>query len=334
MIFRQAQIDKYLKNPDEGIKCAVIYGSNEGLINEYMKSFILSIAPDLYNPFQVVYLNDVDEGILAGEYNAQSLMGGRRVVVIKDAPDGMAKYLKPMLEKSASNALIVVTSSAFSKNSSMVKLATERDDMALIACYEDREEDIYNSARAAFIENGFTIAGDALQLLCSRLSSDRKANLGEIDKLITYAGDRRNITAEDIRALITDSSSLDTDDVCYFTAGGQIDKAQKAFNKLVNEGEEMVSIIRAMTYHFLKLLNCAALIEDGERLDMAVKKMRIIFLREPSFKKQAGMWKRDKIFSVLELLYKCEKDCKTTNMPAKELVSYLILQISGAANKL
>lgn len=36
-------------------------------------------------------------------------------------------------------------------------------------------------------------------------------------------------------------------------------------------------------------------------------------------------------FSVLELLYKCERDCKTTNMPVPEIVSYTLMQISSAA---
>lgn len=61
---------------------------------------------------------------------------------------------------------------------------------------------------------------------------------------------------------------------------------------------------------------------------------RIIFYREPAFKRQLGFWRKDKLLGVTELLYKCERDCKSTNMPAEEIVSYTIMQISSAAAKL
>lgn len=45
MIFKQAQIDKYLKKNDPAIKAFVVYGSNEGLAAEYVKSWLLRSAP-------------------------------------------------------------------------------------------------------------------------------------------------------------------------------------------------------------------------------------------------------------------------------------------------
>ena len=207
--------------------------------------------------------------------------------------------------------------------------------MAAIACYEDRDEDIFNSTRAKFIENGITIGNEALQLLCARLSNDRMSNSGEIEKLITYLGDHKNVTVEDVQKIISDASSSSGDDVCFAAAGGYADKALAAFNKLVNEGNEPISIIRSLTYHFNKILTCKAFMENGDTVDKAVFQLqpRIIFFRESSFKRQVSIWPREKLLSVLELLYKCERDCKTTNMPVVEIVSYTLMQISSAAKK-
>lgn len=339
MIYKQAQIDKYLKKNESGIKAFVVYGSNEGLVAEYVKKLVLTVSKDLYDPFSVVYLNcgDVlsDPGILFSEYTSQSLMGGRRVIVVKDADNNLTKHFKLLLEGTVSDTLVVVTSGSLSKKSSLVSLGEDREDMAVITCYEDRDEDIFATARQMFIENSITINNEALQLLCARLSNDRKTNLGEINKLITYIGDKKNIVAGDILASVSDQSSSNTDDVCYYTAGGQKEKAQAAYRKLLNEGEEPISIIRSVTYHFNKLLSCLAIMEKGETLDKAMFKLtpRVIFFREGSFKRQVSIWSKDKLFSVLELLYKCERDCKTTNMPSEEIVSYTLMQISSAAAK-
>lgn len=340
MIYKQAQIEKYLKKPEASIKSFVVYGTNDGLVNEYVKKLVQTVSTDLYDPFSVVYLNgsDVNAEIstLFAEYSSQSLMGGRRVIVIKDADNNLTKHLKTMFENSKSDSLVILSSASLNKKSSLVSLAEEREDMGLIACYEDRDEDIFGTARAKFIENGLTINNEALQLLCSRLSSDRKSNLGEIDKLITYMGDKKNVAIEDVQNCISDQSSSSSEDICYYAASGQTANALKSFRKLVNEGTEPISIVRSIAYHFNKILTARGFVEKGEPIDKVMYKLtpRVIFFRESSFKKQVSIWPKERLFSVLELLYKAERDCKTTNMPVEEIVSYTIMQISSAAARL
>lgn len=339
MIFKSAQIDKYLKKNDPALKAFVVYGSNEGLVSEYVKKLVQTVSTDLNDPFAVVYLNgadvNADPGLLFSEYTSQSLMGGRRVIAIRDADNNLTKHFKVMLDGTPSDTLVIVSSGSFNKKSSMVALGEERDDMGVIACYEDRDEDIYATVRAILVENNFKIKDEAIRLLCARLSNDRKTNLSEVDKLLTYMGDKKDIGVEDITAVVADQSSSNTDDVCYYAASGEKAKAQEAYRKLLNEGEEPVSIVRSLTYHFNKILNCLGIIEKGETLERAMFKLtpRVIFFREGSFKRQVNIWSKEKVFSVLELLYKCERDCKTTNMPAQEIVSYTIMQISSAAAK-
>ena len=340
MIYKAAQIEKYLKKPDPAVRGFVVYGSNEGLAAEYVRKLILTVSADLYDPFGVVYLNgadvNADPGLMISEYNSRSLMGGRRVIVIKDADNNLTKHLKTLLENYDSDTLLVISSASLNKKSSLVSLAESNEGLAAVACYEDRDEDIFATARSRFIEAGVTIGNEALQLLCARMSNDRKTNLGEIEKLITYIGDKKNVTPDDIRAVIADQSSSSSEDVCYYTAGGYSEKAQAALQKMLNEGEEPVSITRSLAYHFSRLLTCMAAVEKGETPDKAVDKLvpRLLFYRVSSFKRQLAIWPKDRLFSVMELLYKCEKDCKTTNMPAPEILSYTILQIASAAARL
>lgn len=340
MIYKAQQLEKYIKKPESQIKAFIVYGSNEGLVNETVKKLILTVSKDLYDPFCVAYLNmddlSSDVGAMYAEYSSQSLMGGRRVVVVKDADNNLTKHVKAMFENTPSETLLILYSASLNKKSSLVSLGEDRDDIAVIACYEDRDEDIFSTARSLFVENGFMIGNEALQLLCARLSNDRKTNLGELEKLMTYMGDKKNISIDDVQACISDQSSSTGDDVCYYAVGGQSDKALKAFKKLVNEGTEPVAIIRALTTHFYKILTVKSYMEKGEPLDKAVSKLvpKIIFFRESSFKRQVSVWTKDRIFSVMELLYKAEKDCKTTNMPTEEICSYTLMQIASAAAKL
>lgn len=339
VLFRQAQIETYFKKPDLKIKAVLLYGVNEGLVAEYMKSFIKTVSSDVNDAFLVSYLEaskvNSDFGMLAGEYNSQSLMGGRRAIVLQDADNNLTKHIKSLFENNNSENLLIISAGALAKNASLVSLAEKEDYFACIPCYEDRDENIYNAAKEVFIKNGVTISREALQVLCSRLSNDRKSSLEEIEKLLTYIGTRKNVEVDDVIKAVSDVSATSMDDLCFYTAGGDAENSQKTYTKLLNENNEPISMIRTLYYHFEKLLKARSVFDETNSIDKAFSSVvpRVIFFRENSFKKQISIWNRDKILSVFELLYACEKDCKTTNMPTDEIFSYTLLQISSAARK-
>ncbi len=340
MNFKPADIVQYLKQPNPDIKCVVIFGSNEGMIADYAKQFAQTVCPDLSDAFQVAQFSmdilEKDFGLLFGEYNARSLMGGRRVIMIRDANNNLTMPLKNLFQNSNSDTLLVISSSSLNTKSSLVTMAKDRKDFAAIGCYDDREENIYTAAREYFVKNGITISPDAMQLLCSRLSNDRKASLAEMDKLVTYLGTRRNVEINDIKNLIGDTSGSTQEDLCYFVAKGEIGKALEAYQELLHAGEEPVSLVRNLTYHFEKLLSYAAMMEQGQSADSIVTAIRppVMFFRKSDLVQQIKIWKRKAVLDVLELLYKCERQCKTTNVPAEDVLSYTLMQIGGAARKL
>lgn len=339
MIFKQHQIDNFLKKPDTKYRAVLIYGSNDGLVAEYTNAFIKSVSPDMFDPFLTAYFEmdkiSADKSALIAEYNAQSLMGGRRVIIIKDADDSLAKLMPQILE-SNSDSLLVLASTSLKKKSSLVALAEEDEKIICVPCYEDRDDSIYSSTRQKLIDEGYTITQEALQLLCSKLSADRKTNLGEIEKLITYVGSKKDISPKDVMAVIGDLSTLGTDDLVFGAAGGDTTKALNAYYKILKEGIEVVPVIRALYYHFYRIIQCRALIESGQSMSSAMAKLRppVMFFLKPEFESQLAFWKKEKLFEVVNLLYKAERDCKTTGMPAEQILEFTIMQISSAAKKL
>lgn len=340
MNFKPADITQYLKNPTPAIKCFVVFGTNEGMIADYASQLAKSVCPDLNDAFRVVSFSmdslEKDIGQLYGEYNAQSLLGGRRVIIIKDGNNNLTAHFKTLFKDSSSDTLVIVSSSSINTKSSLVTFAKDNPEIGLISCYDDREGTIYSFTKEYLEKSGITIAQDAMQLLCARLSPDRKASTGELEKLITYLGTRRNIVLQDVQTAISDTSCSSLEDLCYFTAGGNSAKALESYQELLHEGEEPVTLTRNLTYHFFKLLNSVAAIEKGQTADAAIAAIRppVMFFRKPDLIMQLKIWKRKDINNVLELLYKCERNCKTTNYPAEDILSYTILQIAGAAKRL
>lgn len=341
MIYKPAQIDSYIKRPNSTIKAFLLYGQNEGLIAEYSKKLILTVSKDPHDPFSVAYLawDDIknDIGELSSEYNSRSLMGNRRVIILRDADNNLTKPLNEILSSGSSDSLLIICgSSSLNKNSSLVNTANNSDFIASVACYEDRDENISSFVRTTLIEKGVTFTNDAFTLLCSRMSNDRKFNLNEIEKLITYIGTKKHIETDDVQAIVFDQAISGIDDLCFYTFSGSKLKALNSLKYLINEGIEEVQITRALIRHTNKLLEGKALIENGETASNAIKKIlaKNLFYRYDMGANQLDKWSKNRLFDIMELLYKTEKECKTTNIPTIEVINYTILTLLSAASKL
>lgn len=339
MNIKPEQVDGILKSLPSNIRGVVIYGSNEGMIATLSQQFIKAVSPDIYDAFHVSYLDMAvvgsDIGALYAEFNAQSLMGGRRVVVIKDATNVLTKPLKELLSSSSSDSLLVITSSSLKTKDSLAVMAKDESDFYGIGCYDDRDEDIVAFASKFMSQNGFKIDNTTFQLLCSRLSNDRKISANELDKLITYMGENKTISIDDVLRVISDTSASSQEDLCYYVALGQTEKAIASFNKLIFEGENPVSIIRTLSYHFMKLLDCAVKIENGETADKVVFALRppLMFFRKNAFLSQLRLWNRNRIMNALSLLYQTERECKTTDFPAEQAASFALMRLANGVKR-
>lgn len=340
MNFKQAQIENFCKNPNPDVKCVVLFGSNEGTIAMLQKKCAEAICGDVQDAFRYASLEMSEiskEGQeIYAEYYAQSLMGGRRAVVVKNADNNLASVLKNLIPDTKSDNLLIVCSSSLNTKSSLITWAKDRADVVIVGCYDDREENIAESAAALLRAQGLIFDTATLQVLCSRLSPDRKVNQSEIEKLAMYLGERKNVAIADVKAAVSDVAGANYDDFCYYAAGGEVAKAGAMFDRLLKEGEEPATIIRQLSYHFNKILSCTAQIESGKSADEAAKSLRppLMFYRKAAFMQQLRIWTRERVLGVLSMLYDCERDCKTTNLPAEQVASYCVMRISGVARKL
>ena len=339
MNIKPEQVDNIVKSLPQSIRGVVVFGTNEGMVTNISQQFIKTVSQDIYDAFHVSYLDmdniSSDIGALYTEFNSQSLMGGRRAIVIKDATNTLTKPLKEMLSECSSDSLLVITSSNLKTKDSLVTFAKNSPEFYCIGCYDDRDENIAVFVSNFIDKNGLKIDRTAFQILCSRLSNDRKISQNELDKLMTYSGQNKNIDIQAVMTVISDTSASSQEDLCYFIALGQTEKAIAAYNRLIFEGENPATIVRSISYHFMKLLDCAIKMEKGNSAEKVVAELRppLIFFREKNFINQLKVWSRSRILNALDLLYQTERECKTTDLPAEQVASFSIMRIANGARK-
>ena len=258
MNFKPAQLESFCKSPDPAVKCIVLFGNNEGEISMLQKKCAEAVCDSTDDAFRycVLQMENVakDGGEVYAEFHAQSLMGGRRAIVVQGADNNLTPMLKKMLPETPSENLLILSSSVYNTKSALITWAKERRDILTVGCYEDREGDIMQEAAAMLREKGLVADNATLQVLCARLSPDKRINQSEIDKLEMYLGERKSVTIADVQNAVCDTAGASTEDLCYFVAGGEIKKALNIFNRLLKEGEEPASLVRSVEYHFANLL--------------------------------------------------------------------------------
>ena len=335
MKFSGAQLANFLKRPDAAVTVALVFGPDEGLVRERADALVKAVLGDAGDdPFRLALLTAdkirQDPALLADEAAAMSLMGGRRVVRVRDAADGISASLKHVLEAGRGEALLVLEAGDLGKSSSLRKLCEAADKAAAIPCYADGPREIASLIRETLQAQRIAIGDETVEYLVGNLGSDRAVSRQEIEKLVLYAGAGGRIELADAVASVGDSSALELEDVIYDSLDGRTATIDGALTRLFLEGQAPVSIVRAVMRHAQRLHFCAAQVAGGQPLDLAVRSLRppIFFKYTDRFRRQAEQWPQERCERLLKRLTQAELDLKRTGYPDETLCRHLLIHLS------
>jgi DNA polymerase III subunit delta len=330
-----AQLAAFLQRPPEAIAAVLLFGPDDGLVRERAQTLVRAVlGHDGDDPFRLALLTGdalkQDPARLSDEAAAQSLMGGRRVIRLRDAGDTVAKPLHYVLERHSGGNLIVIEAGDLAKSSALRKLAEAAPNAAAIGCYADGPKEVAQLVRDVLARDRISVTDEAIEYLIANLGEDRGVTRQEIDKLCLFAGAGGRIDLDGAIASVGDSSALDLDDVVYDAFDGHAVSVETALTRLFLEGQSAVAILRATQRHAQRLHVAAARVAAGETADAVARSVRppIFFKRVDRFRGQIGDWPPERLQRLLKLLLQAELDCKTTGYP-EETICRHILTLAG-----
>lgn len=320
-------------------KGALIFGPDFGVVQEVSEQVASQIVSDLKDTFCVIKITpqQIKEtpSLLLDEGNGVSLMGGRKLIWVKDADNSIAEAVSSFLSYCQTDAFLLLSAGNLPKNAALRTFCEANQSFLSIACYADEAKDVAVFIRDILSASGIQAQLDAMALLVERLSENRLMTRRELDKLITYLGERKSVSTSDVCAVITDTVSASTDSFCCAVGEGNQKAADKEYHLMLANGENPVGIIRILSNYFNKLLEASEVISKGGGVDMAVKKI----LKPAQFRLEAGMrrqiqiWKKEYVLKVLFLLLEAEMQAKSTGLPAELILDRVIMQITGVAKR-
>ncbi|MBL8675562.1 MAG: DNA polymerase III subunit delta, partial [Rhodospirillales bacterium] len=257
----QAFVAGYARKPDPKLRVALVYGNDEGLVAERARALAQAVCPDLSDAFQVVELAgdrvEDDPARLLDEFQSISMLGGRRVVRVRPAGDGVVDAVAAVLEAPAGDALVVIEAGNLAKTATLRRLVEAAPAGAAIPCFEDADEAIAKLVDSALAELGLRIEPDAREYVVDNLGGDRGVSRSELEKLVLYKGipvagapaDARLVTLDDAMSVIGDTAAIRLDDAVYAAFSGDPGALDRSLDRVLGEGVAPVAAVRALQRH-------------------------------------------------------------------------------------
>jgi DNA polymerase-3 subunit delta len=332
-------IESFVARPNPIARVIVVYGPDQGLVSERSVIMAKTVIKDLNDPFNVVTLTTdqlLDDPVkLNDEAFAQSLMGGNRLIFIRDGADALTPLLKEYLKEPSRDTLVIVEAGELGTKSSLRALAEKVENATAVPCYVEDERDLTKFLQNAAKDAGYGIDRDALAALAGSLIGDRAVARGEFEKLITYklSDTDKTIHLADVEACMGDVRSRTFDELVNAVGMGDANRMAASLAALSREQTASVAILRTVQGHFRRLYQVHLKMDAGADAKAAMKSLQppVFWKYEDMFVSQLRRWPRPRIENLLNALNNVEAQTKQTAMPAETITAQILLKTARAA---
>lgn len=326
--------ESFLVNPGGQCRAVLVYGPDSGLIRERVLRIKTNILAGNDDPFAFVELEEStvsgDPARLADELSAMSLMGGKRLIYIRDGGDKLTKIIEGVTSLFHDSVFLMVAGDDLPSRSSLRAFFDKDSSCASLACYKDDARDVQSVIRKKLSEAGIACDQDTMEYLAGQLGNDRYVTYQELEKIILFAGDSKRINLEETQALVDYNRDSDLDDVVVAVADKNLAELDAMLTVHRREGSQPVAYLRTLMRYFNRLYYIRAKMATGENLEEIIRSLRppVFFKQAPALTRHARHWETHQIVKALRLLLEAELACKTSDLPVLPASHRKLMQVT------
>jgi len=343
---KAGQIEGFVRNPDPAVRAILVFGPDDGLARERAVLLARGAVADPDDPFLVAHLSGddiaADPARLMDEAAAIPLTGGRRIVRVRDASpaapgrgEAVARALRNFLEDPPGDSLVILQAGDLGPRAALRKLVEAAGNGAALPCYADQGADLDRLIGDILGRRGITLAPDAHAWLTANLGSDRGVTRAELEKLALHAGDNSRLEQADVEACIDDNGLQSMDRIVIAAGAGDRVGLDRALAAGLAEGQNPVSILRAMNWHLQRLQWIKAGLAGGQDGRRAAQGLQppVFIMHVDRFIAQAQHWPEASLARGMQGVLEAERLCKRTGTPMEAVCGRALLQIAALAGR-
>lgn len=329
------QIKQFTSNPLQ-YRGALVYGPDHGLIQTRCDRIADAVLTDQDPTFNQTILTEeqllADPSRLSDELCAMSLLGGLRLIRVKDASDKLAELVKEALSKPLENYLLL-QAQELSARSRLRVVAEQAKSIAALPCYVDEGATLNQLIIQRLKQEQIGISTEALQLLTQKLPADRVAILSELNRLCIFSLGKDRITEDDVQSCFEADSESDMDRAILAFGRGDTTVLCKALDSLLSVGMQPIVIVRALDRLMMRLMELQQMVVQGMRAAEAVKVARppIFFKQQADYVACLNYWSHGTLQAVRQELMCLEYQVKTQHDIAETMFQQRLLRLIASS---
>ena len=309
---KSGEIEGFLKKPSDRYPIILVYGPDQGLVNERVRRLCQFWIKDPNDPFQLIKMDadhlSQDPQRLIDEALTIPLFAGHRVI---------------WLRMGTSTVLVETIALLCSTGLSDLTLIIEAGDLAprhlLRAQIEKAPQSI---ALPCYADEGRNLEG-----------ADRLMSRQEIEKLSLYAQGQNHISLADVDAVMADTGVINLDRLIDATFSGQSADCDEMLRRCLAEGLDVGYIVSALLRHALTLQSSRLMRDAGKDMRSIEQAARVHFRRQPAFQKQVNHWSSTALDKAVLYLSETQALSRKNAGLASAVLSRCCLQLSLASRR-
>jgi len=325
-----------------------LFGDEEFLIDEALERIVdATVDPstqsfnyDVFHGTEIA-LQDVIE-----RSSAYPLMAERRVVVLKELdrafalrgkPDANSSFARYLASPAPSTTLILTAATGdFIKGKGGAKapynLVIDHAPSVQFKKVYDRDLPSWTSDRIK--KRGKEITPDAVELFIGYAGGSLRILNNEVEKLFTYVEEKKQITLEDVRAVVGASKTYNVFELQKAIGAKNLELAVEIAEKMLQAGESEQLILTMLTRYFTilwRLLELRSRTRDQNEMARGVG-ITPFFLNE--YLAALSRYPMTHLRNAFESLLQTDLMLKTSNIPSEVVLELLLISVVRGTNYL
>ena len=257
------------------------------------------------------------------------VFAARRLVTVKDAhllPAAELEGLLTYLKKPVPETCLLFVADKIDSRRKFFQQFKKAGCLVEFKPLTDRE--LPGHVRMFLNDRDYRISADALDLFCSMVGGSLHEVHGELDKLLTYLGDRTLVDVTDVQAVVSKGRAENIFELGNAVGRGDISRALGLAKQLTDSGEAPLKILSLLVRHFRQLWKVRELQVQNCNPREIASTAGVPFFVVQTMIAQGKRFSRNDFYRAYELFLDTDLAMKSSGADAEALLESLLLRLT------
>ena len=329
MIVKSFEINKI----NNSHKIFLFYGENEGHKNEIIEDkFKKKYTNSIYVYEENVILKNQEN--FFNEILSKSFFEKEKLIIINRTTDKIKNLIDEIIEKKIDDIIIILNSDSLEKKSKLRILFEKNKDLTCIPFYADNNQTLNSLINFFFREKKISISQQLINVLIERSRGDRKNLRNELQKIESFALNKKSINFQEIIKLTNLADNYSASELIDHCLAKNTKKTVTILNENNYSDEDNMIIIKTLLNKLKRLLKIHDLIDEKSNIDQAVSSFKppIFWKDKPIVTQQLKSWGKKELKDLIFESNSVELLIKKNSAIAKNILSDFIINNSKKTN--